>query len=94
MKRNKAAPCGGGLICHSSGASTRRMERKKAAYPGVAEALLQRHRLAAELRVDEIPLDVEYRGVVVEQHRVLKVEEHTAVVQIDSATTPQQSSVT
>lgn len=53
---------------------------EEAAYPGVAEALLQRHRLAAELRVDEIPLDVEYRGVVVEQHRVLKVEEHTAVV--------------
>lgn len=51
----------------------------------MAEALLQRHRLAAELRVDEIPLDVEYRGVVVEQHRVLKVEEHTAVVQIDRA---------
>ena len=85
MKRNKAAPCGGGLILSQQRGQHPQNGAEEAAYPGVAEALLQRHRLAAELRVDEIPLDVEYRGVVVEQHRVLKVEEHTAVVQIDRA---------
>ena len=62
MKRNKAAPCGGGLILSQQRGQHPQNGAEEAAYPGVAEALLQRHRLAAELRVDEIPLDVEYRG--------------------------------
>ena len=43
MKRNKAAPCGGGLILSQQRGQHPQNGAEEAAYPGVAEALLQRH---------------------------------------------------
>lgn len=76
---------GAALFCHSNGASTRRMERKRRRiqeWPRHCSSVTGWLRNCVLMKSRLMSSTV---GVVVEQYRVLKVEEHTAVVQIDRA---------